>query len=159
MNLCVEQKLQDILSSSLQDTTIRFAGIRIWEDEAAPSDDICTVHTVLEARRPAALLLHADRAFLVRLAQAIMHQSVLSTRDVEDVATEYFNIVCGRVVAGLFEADHVSACFQSPCFKPGRYLPQTDSTCRCILSYAGGDHERMQLIYLGLCANGHGANA
>ena len=114
MNLCVEQKLQDILSSSLQDTTIRFAGIRIWEDEAAPSDDICTVHTVLEGRRPAALLLHADRAFLVRLAQAIMHQSVLSTRDVEDVATEYFNIVCGRVVAGLLKRIMSQPAFKVP---------------------------------------------
>lgn len=149
MNLCVD-KLQAILSGSLQDTTLRFAGIRIWEDVAAPSDDICTVHTILESSRPAALLLHADRALLTRLARAIMRQDILSPQDVEDVATEYFNIVCGRVVAGLFEATHMSACFQSPSFHLGRYLPQTASACRCVLNYAGGDNERMQLIYLGL---------
>lgn len=157
MNLCVEHKLPDILSGSLQDTTIRFAGIRLWEDVVAPSDDICTVHTILESDCPAALLLHADRALLIRLAQAIMHQNVLSPQDIEDVATEYFNIVCGRVVAGLFEAAHISACFRSPCFHSGRYLPQTASTCQCILNYAGGDNERMQLIYLGLCPEERGA--
>lgn len=159
MNLCAEQKLQDILSSSLQDTTIRFAGIRIWEDVVAPSDDICTVHTILEGRRPAALLLHADRALLVRLARAIMHQNVLSPQDVEDVATEYFNVVCGRVVAALFEADHISACFHSPSFHFGRYLPQTDATYQCILNYSGGDNERMQLTYLGLCPQEQSTNA
>lgn len=159
MNPCVEQKLQAILGGSLQDTTIRFAGIQIWEDVAAPSDDICTVHTILESSCPAALLLHADRALLVRLARAIMHQNDLSPQDVADVATEYFNIVCGRVVAGLFEAAHVSACFHSPCFQCGRYLPETDSTCRCILNYSGGENERMQLIYMGLCPNERGATA
>ena len=150
MNAHAEQELHAILNHSMQDTTRRFAGIQLLNETAAPSDDTCTVHTVLEGGHRAVLLLCADTALLTRLARTIMRREAVTAQDIEDVATEYFNIICGRVAAGLFQAAHISSRFQSPRFRTGRYLPQVDSTCRCVLNYNSGNDERMQLIYMGL---------
>lgn len=149
MNACAEQDLHAILNRSMRDTTRRFAGIQLQDETAAPSDNICTVHTVLEGGHRAVLLLCADTALLVRLARTIMRRESVTPREVEDVATEYFNIICGRVAAGLFQAAHISSRFQCPRFRTGRYLPQTDSARRCVLSYSSGNNERIQLIYMG----------
>lgn len=77
----------------MREITKRFAGIDLLEEEAALSDDICTVYTVLEGNQRAALLLSADTPLLIRLAQHIMHSQTVTQQDIEDVATEYFNVI------------------------------------------------------------------
>ena len=150
MNAYPKHKLQTILNGSMRDITSRFAGIQLLEEPTALSDDICTVHTVLEGGRPAALLLCADTALLTRLARIIMHRENVTARDIEDVATEYFNIICGRIAAGIFQAAHVPSRFRSPCFRKGLYLPESDPDCRCVLHYTSGNKEGAHLIYMGL---------
>lgn len=150
MNACVKHELQSILNHSIQDITSRFAGIQLQEENTTLSNDICTVHTVLEGSRPAALLLCADTALLTRLARSIMHRDVVTPRDIEDVATEYFNIICGRIAAGIFQAAHIPSRFQSPLFRTGLYLPESDPERQCVLHYTSGDNEGAHLIYMGL---------
>lgn len=150
MNARIKHELQAILNCSIQDITSRFAGIQLLEEDTALSDDICTVHTILEGGHPAALLLCADTALLTRLAKIIMRRENVTPQDVEDVATEYFNIICGRVAAGIFQTAHIPSRFQSPRFRTGRYLPESASACRCVLNYTSGNNERAQLIYMGL---------
>lgn len=150
MNAHAKHELQTILNCSIQDITNRFAGIQLLEENTALSDDICTVHTVLEGGHPAALLLCADTALLTRLARIIMRRDSVTPQDVEDVATEYFNIICGRVAAGIFQAAHIPSRFQSPRFRMGRYVPESGSPCQCVLNYNSGNNERAQLIYMGL---------
>ena len=43
------KELQEIIHQCMQDTTIRFAGIDLLQEETALSDNVCTVHTTLEA--------------------------------------------------------------------------------------------------------------
>lgn len=150
MNACVKHELQSILNCSMQDITSRFAGIQLQEEKTALSDDICTVHTVLEGGPPAALLLCADTALLTRLAKIIMHRDAVTPRDIEDVATEYFNIICGRIAAGIFQVAHIPSRFQSPSFRTGLYLPESDPDRQCVLNYTSGDNEGAHLIYMGL---------
>ena len=146
----VHREFQSVLNHTVRDITSRFAGIQLREEEAALSGDICTVHTVLEGSHRAAVLLCADTPLLVRLAQNILHSQAVSRKDVEDVATEYFNIICGRIAAGLFQTAHISSRFQSPRFHAGRYLPEEESPCRFELNFTGGDNGSLRLIYMAL---------
>ena len=145
----VHQELKDVLNRSIQDTTSRFAGIQLVEQNAELSDDICTVHTILEGNRRAALLLCADTALLKRLAQNILHTPQVPSQDVEDVAKEYLNIICGQVVAGLFQVARITSRFQIPNFRTGLYLPEEKADGQCVLNYDSGEHGKIRLICMG----------
>ena len=145
-----KQELEQVLNCSIQDTTSRFAGIKLIKGNAALSDDICTVHTILEGRHRGALLLWADRTLLTRLAQRIIGSEKVTPGDVEDVAKEYFNVICGRVAAGIFQATRVPSRFQIPRFRAGRYHPQEGAPCQCVLNYDSVNHGRIQFAYVSL---------
>ena len=143
------QELKQVLNHSIQDTTSRYGGIQLMEQDVMLSNDICTVHTMLENAQRSALLLYADTALLTRLAQRILHSEEVTQQDVEDVAKEYLNIICGQVAAGLFRMAHISSRFESPSFRVGHYLPEGEVACRCELNYEGGHNECMRLLYMG----------
>lgn len=146
-----ERELRKILDRSIQDITGRYAGIRLREGDRELSKDICTVHTVLEGeRRRAALLLRADTALLARLTRHIVGKEAVTGQDIQDAATEYFNILCGHVAAGLFQWEHVSHRFRPPRFHPGCYRPGERGKDPCVLRYAGEDGGGVQLVYMGL---------
>ena len=67
-------------------------------------------------------------------------------RYIEDFAKEYLNIICGRIVAGLFRSAHISSRFHIPSFSLGRYIPDDVSSC-CILNYTSNCNEGVQLIH------------
>ena len=134
----------------MQDITRRFGGIQLSQQDGTLSDDICTVHTVFEGSHRAALLLHADTALMTRLAQNVLGQESVSQQDLEDAATEYINIVCGQIVAGVFQSTHVPSHFQIPHFRTGRYLPEEGAACHCVLNYRGDNDQSVQLICMGL---------
>ena len=146
MTTFIHQNLESILNQCMREITKRFAGIDLLEEEAALSDDICTVHTVLEGNQRAALLLSADTPLLIRLAQHIMHSQTVTQQDIEDVATEYFNVICGRIAAGLFQSANIASRFQTPKFFPGPYLPEESADCRCELNYTDGNNQTARLI-------------
>ena len=129
VNLLVQEDLQTVLNRSIQDITNRFAGIQLWEQDTAPSDDICTVYTKFDGGHHAALLLCADTPLLARLARKILRSESVTSQDIEDVATEYFNIICGQVVAGLFSGSPYILPVSQPCFSPG---PLSARRGRCI---------------------------
>ena len=142
----VHEELERILNCSLQEITSRFAGIHLCKQETCLSDDVCTIHTILEASHRTVLLLYADVSLLVRLAQNIMHREEVSERDIQDVATEYFNVVCGRIAAGIYQTSHVASRFQPPSFFAGRYLPDGDVCCQCMVSFRGEHDESVRLV-------------
>lgn len=146
MKEMVHHELRQVLNRSIQDTTSRFAGIQLLEQDVELSNDICTVHTILEGKHRSALLLCADTALLTRLAQNILHSSKVTLQDVEDVAKEYLNIICGQVVAGLFQTAQITSRFQIPSFRVGLYLPEERADCSCVLNYNDGEHGGIRLI-------------
>ena len=142
----VHEELEHILNCSLQEITSRFAGIHLCQQEVCLSDNVCTVHTILEATHRTVLLLYADVALLIRLAQNIMHREEVSQRDIEDVATEYFNVVCGRIAAGIYQTSHVASRFQTPSFCAGRYQPDGDVSCQYSVNFKGEHDESVRLV-------------
>lgn len=145
-------ELQDALHQCVQDTTSRFGGIHLMRKDTPLSNDVCTVHTILEGNCRTAVALCADTALLVRLARNIMCQEQVSDLDVQDVAMEYFNVICGRITAVLYETARIASRFQAPRFHTGAYIPEALPASRCVLGYSGGANENAQLIFLGLLA-------
>lgn len=150
MTPTIQQQLRDVLNTSIQDTTHHFAGIALSENGESLSNDICTVHTTWEGGCEAVFLMRADRTLLTRLARIILHSEAVAPQDIEDVAMEYFNIICGRVAHGLFQVAHIPTRFQVPRFHPCSYLPEDEVTCRCVMNYSSGEQESVQLAFLGL---------
>lgn len=146
MTVFIHQNLEDLLNQCMREITERFAGIELLERNGTLSDDICTVHTILEGTHRAALLLCADTALLTKFAQHIMHSQSVTQQDIADVATEYFNVVCGRIAAGLFQSANISSRFHTPEFLPGQYLPEECTDCRCELNYTDEENQTARLI-------------
>ena len=157
MAASVQHDLRSVLNHSMQDITTRFAGIQLLEQDTSLSNDVCTVHTTWEGGHRATLVLRADRSLLTRLAQAIMHAEAVTAQDIEDVSTEYFNIICGRIAGRLFQTAHISSRFQIPRFYPGSYLPDEDCGCRCELNYISDQQESVQLVFMKPAASGAAA--
>lgn len=146
MNSCGSHEFRQSLSRSMRDITRCYAGIELTENALPLAEDACTVHTVLEGDCRADLLLCADTALFARLARNIMCQEAVTTQDIADVATEYFNVVCGRIIALLFQQGHGSPRFRIPCFHPGRYLPEGVPDCRWDIGYNSPHNESLHLV-------------
>lgn len=149
MNKEISEEFRETLSRSVQEITRRFAGIELTETEQPLSEDTCTIHTVLEGEDRADLLLCADTALLIRLARNIMCRDAVTAQDIEDVATEYFNVVCGRIARLIVPPPHKNSRFRIPRFYAGTYLPEGDPASRWSIGYNNTQHESLQLIYLG----------
>ena len=148
MSMVVQSELENVLNRSMRDITSCFAGIQLYEQDSSLSNDICTVHTTFEGSYDDALILFADTAMFNRLAKKVLHTEQVTQQDVEDAATEYFNIVCGRIVAGLSRTSRIVSRFKIPQFRIGHYLPDQNAVCRCLLKYRSEAFESVQLIYL-----------
>ena len=150
LNATEKAELQTILGSSLQDTSCRFAGVCLSPEGTCPSaelsDDTCTVQTTFRGGCRADLALCADTALFARLARNVMGAEAVTQQDIRDVATEYFNIVCGRVAAGLFRTSRIAPRFQIPSFRPGLYLPQEQPAKLCVLKFHCTRQEHIHLI-------------
>lgn len=155
MMATIQQQIRHVLHTSIQNTTNQFAGIALSENNGPLSDNICTVHTIWEGSHKAVLLMRADLALMTRLTKSILHSDTVAPQDIEDVATEYFNIICGQVASGLYRISRISTRFQVPRFHLGSYLPEDHITCRCVLNYTNSDRESVQLAFLGLSSPDH----
>ena len=93
--MVVQSELENVLNRSMRDITSCFAGIQLYEQDSSLSNDICTVHTTFEGSYDDALILFADTAMFNRLARKVLHTEQVTQQDIEDAATEYFNIMPG----------------------------------------------------------------
>lgn len=123
MNSLTTAELQHILNFVMLDTTQRMANLTVHEEAATLSQDTYTIQTAFEGGCSANILLCADVSFLHRLAQSILQMETVSSQDIEDVTMEYFNVICGQVVAKTYERTRKPARFQLPKLKKGQHLP------------------------------------
>lgn len=147
MNPLTQTEIQGILNCVMQDITNRLTQIYLCEQDAALSGDICTVHTTFEGGYHATLTLRVDKALMHRLTQRAMQQEQVAPEDVEDFTKEYFNVICGQVVAKLFQTAHISSRFHIPSYCAGCGMPVEGGTCRCVLNYVSSCREGVQLIH------------
>lgn len=147
LNSLTPEEIQDVLDQVVQDMTDRIAGIRLCKQDKILSDDVCTVHTTFEGNYHASLILCVETPLLTRLTQHVMQEETVNSQDIEDFAKEYFNVICGQIVAGLFRAAHITSRFRIPRFCMGRYVPQDTCGTRYVLNYISDCNEGAQLIH------------
>jgi hypothetical protein len=146
-NTIPRERLAEIFDQVVREITQREAGICLATGEAVPDGELFTVYTVFERGYSTCLSLCAESALFTRLTQGMMHRQDVSPRDVEDFAKEYFNVLCGHIVAQLYRETKIPARFSPPSFRAGRYIPE-DHLRHIVLTYAGDRNEHVQLIHL-----------
>ena len=142
-----QNDILDILDCVMQDITNRMARIYPCKQNGAPSGDVCTVCTTFEGGYNANLILYMDTALLTKLTQTTMQEETVSLQDIEDFMKEYFNVICGHIVARLFQAAHISSRFRIPRFYSGLHLPDGAGSLCCVRRYVSGSNARAQLIH------------
>ena len=141
-----EEKLREDLDRIIREVTEDSAGIALVRGEAEPGDHICTVHIGFRKGFHSSLSLRADAALFVRLAQSMLMEERITAQDLEDVAKEYFNVLCGHIAAALYQATHVSARFSVPSFHWGSYSPK-DHKEQFVMRYSSGQNEAAELVH------------
>lgn len=141
-----EEKLREDLDRIVREVTQASAGIALTRGEAAPEKHICTVHIGFRQGFRSSLSMRADAALFVRLAQSMLQEEHITAQDLEDVAKEYFNVLCGHIAAALYKATHISARFSVPSFHWGSYSPENHAE-QFIIRYSGGRNEAAELVH------------
>ena len=142
-----QKEFQTVLDQVMQDMTKRIGGICLSKRDTILSSDMCTVYTTFEGSYQGTLILCADTTFLVRLARYVMQEDTVDPDDFEDLVKEYFNVICGQIVAGLYRISHSPSRFRIPVFYMGRYIPIEDGESQCVINYASDHNEGAQLIH------------
>lgn len=119
--------------------------------EQAPGEDLYTVYITFNRRINSRLALCAGMSLFVRLARNITMMEDISPQDAEDVAKEYFNVLCGHILARLFPVTKVPARFSVPAFCPGQQVMEGFSE-NIILNFTSDQRERVQLTHYIPCS-------
>lgn len=141
-----EQKLREGLDRIVREVTENSAGIALIRGEAVPGDHICTVHVSFRQGFRSSLSIRADTALFTRLARSMLGEERVTAQDLEDVAKEYFNVLCGHIAAALYQSTRIAARFTVPSFHWGRYSPE-DYKEQFVLRYSSGCDEAAELVH------------
>ena len=150
------EDLRTLLDQVTREITQREAGIILDAAELSrdgPEDETCTVYTSFDRGMDTSLSLRADTSMFIRLARGMMQTEDLTPEDVEEVAKEYFNVLCGHVLSRLFQVTRLPARFSVPSFCRGRHVME-DNEDYIILNYIGDQNEWVQLIHHTPCGTG-----
>lgn len=147
MNTAVSQKrLAEILDQVVCEITRQAAGIDLYPSRAQPEGALCTVYIAFVKDFQTSLSLCAEMSLFTRLAQGMMMTEEVAPEDVEAVAKEYFNVLCGHIAARLFPDTQMAARFSVPAFYPGQYVPEGYGEYVC-LTYSSDESGRARLVY------------
>lgn len=141
-----EEKLREGLDRIIREVTESSAGIALVRGEAALGEHVCTVHIGFRKGFHSSLSLRADAALFARLAQSILEEEHITAQDLEDVAKEYFNVLCGHIAAALYKTTHISARFSVPSFYWGSYSPK-DHREQFVIRYSSSQDEAAELVH------------
>lgn len=141
-----EKQLREDLDRIIREVTESSAGIALIRGGEAPGEHICTVHIGFRRGFRSSLSLRADAALFARLAQSMLGTEHITPQDLEDVAKEYFNVLCGHISAALYNATHISARFSVPYFYWGSYSPK-DHREQFVIRYSSGQNEAVELVH------------
>lgn len=142
-----EDKLKEALDRIVRKVTEDSVGIRLTQGDAGPGEESCTVYISFNQGFRSSLSLRADTVMLIRLAQKVMKTERITPQDLEDVAKEYFNVLCGQIAAELYRTTRVAARFSVPAFHHGVYGPETHRE-QFALNYCDDRDKAAQLVHL-----------
>lgn len=139
-------QLVELFDESIHEVTQKEAGMYLYQGGVPPEGDLFTVYSVFERGFNSSLSMCAEKALLTRITQAMMRETEVTQRDIEDFSKEYFNILCGHIVTRLFKMTKTAARFSVPSFHTGRYDPN-DQLEHLIINYTSDTGGRVQLIH------------
>lgn len=119
-----EEILQGVFDQTLRDITESMAGIRLYQVNAPPEGSTCTVYMPFEKGLRFVLAFQANTPMFVRLTRHILRGDEVTFQDLEDFTKEYYNVLCGHIIARLFQETRVALRFGIPDFCIGEYRPE-----------------------------------
>lgn len=141
-----KERLTEIFDWAVREITGQTVGIALAPGGAAPSGELYTVHIMFDDHFGTSLCFCAERALFIRLAQRMIMEEEISPQDMEAVAMEYHNILCGHIAAKLFPATKTPVRFSVPAFYSGRYVPEGHVEY-IVLTYSDDQKAKAQLIH------------
>ncbi len=141
-----KEKLKEVLDRITRKVTEESAGIHLNPGKSGPEEDQCTVHVRFHRGSLSNLSLRADMEMFTRLARSMLQTEQITLQDLEDVAKEYFNVLCGHIVIALYKATHVGSRFGVPSFYRGAFVPK-DRKEQFVLNYSSDRNEAAQLAH------------
>lgn len=139
-------RLVELFDASIREVTQKETGICLYQGGVPPEEELFTVYSVFERGFNSSLSMCAEKALLTQITQAMMRETEVTQRDIEDFSKEYFNILCGHIVTRLFKMTKIAARFSVPSFHTGRYDPD-DQLEHLIINYASDTGGGLQLIH------------
>ena len=140
-----QERLAEILDQVIREITQQAAGITLQPSQEALEGELCTVYITFDKGFHTSLSICAEAPLFLRLAQSMMMTEEITDQDVEAVAKEYFNVLCGHIAARLFSETKVSPRFSVPVFYRGRYVPEEHSK-HIVLTYSSDKKRHAQMI-------------
>lgn len=144
--LVPREDLAEIYDRITREITPQAAGIRLRPDTVEPEGEIYTVYITFEKGFHMTFSLCAERSLFIRTAQFMMQTEEISQQDIEDVAKEYINVLCGHFASQLFRLTRIPARFSVPAFQAGRCTLEGHRE-DIVLTYSGDQGEHIQLIH------------
>lgn len=141
-----EEKLREVLDRVIRQVTEDSGGICLIRGDAPPGKDSCTVHIRFRRGFRSSLSLRVDRAMLTRLARSTLQEERVTLQDLEDVAKEYLNVLCGHIAAVMYRTTRIASRFDVPAFYHGTYSPE-DQKEQFDLRYSAEGDGAAQLVH------------
>ena len=112
------ERVQELIHSVTVRITQQVAQInlQIGEHPPHPKGDLCAVYTTIEGTYHARLVLCAERLFLQRMTENMLGDPMHYPDDLEEYSKEFFNILCGRIVGEICQANNAHVTFHPPSF-------------------------------------------
>lgn len=142
-----EERLQGMLDRVTREVTRDCSGIQLTEGGSGPQGELWTANTGFRRGFHSSISLRVDRPLLTRLAQAMLKAEKVTPRDLEDVAKEYLNVLCGHLARALYQTTKVASRFNVPSFHPGHFSPPGQRE-QFTLNYIDGRNGAAQLVHL-----------
>ncbi len=140
------EDLAEIYDRITREITPQAAGVQLRPDTAEPKGEIYTVYITFEKGFHMTFSVCAEKNLFTRAAQYMMQVDEISRQDMEDVAKEYINVLCGHFAARLFQMTKIPARFSVPAFQAGRCTLEGHRE-DIVLTYSGDQGEHLQLIH------------
>lgn len=140
------ESLMELLDNTIQDVTKATTGIQISRGNQKPQKDICTVCIYFNQGFSSSLALYAEKPMLERMTKTALQMEFATSRDVEDYAKEFFNILCGQITAAMSYTTKISSRFSVPEFYWGHYSPDNQEEQFCI-NYTSSQNEGFQFVH------------
>ena len=146
MTAVPRERLAEIFDQGVREITRQAVGVSLCPSGGVPEGELYTVYIAFDEHFGTSLSFCAERALFIRLAQCMIMEEGISPQDMEAVAKEYLNILCGHIAAQMFPAGKTPVRFSVPAFYPGRYVPRGHKE-HIVLTYTGDQMEKAQLIH------------